>query len=333
MQKEIQGTALLGDIGATNARFGLLDSAGAIGRTHVLAVADYPGLAQAAEDYLQEAEPNWTQAVKTAALDVAGPIASDWIAMTNHPWSFSQQAVRQRLRLERLLIVNDFAAVAAAAPHLGMMDLDWIGNGPSPAHHLPQGSIGVLGPGSGLGMGSVVPVGEGRWMALPGEGGHAALPPATPREDLVWQKMQERFGHVSAERALSGPGLVNLYTCLAAIDGKTAADLTPAQVTAAAVAGSDPCCKEALQMFAEILGTVAGDLALILGARGGIYIAGGIVPRLGADFPAQAFRKRFEAKGRLSPYVAGIPSFVMRHAFPAFVGLAALLRGGSILAD
>jgi Glucokinase len=223
--------------------------------------------------------------------------------------------------------------VAAAAPHLGMSELGWLGGGGAPPTiYVPEETIGVIGPGSGLGVGCILPVGEGRWMALAGEGGHVSLPPATAREGQVWEAMRQRFGHVSAERALSGPGIVNLYTILAELDGAIPRPLSPAEVTEGALGGHEPHCRLALEMFADILGTVAADLALTLGARGGIYIAGGIVPRLAGDFPAARFRARFEDKGRLSHFLTDIPTFVIRHPFPAFVGLAALLRGGSAIA-
>jgi glucokinase len=330
MWEGIKGPALLGDIGATNARFALLDATGIIGHIQVTACAQHAGLAEAAEVYLQEIGAR--EVVRAAAIDVAGPVAGDQVTLTNHPWGFSQAELRARLGLDHLLIVNDFAAAAAAAPHLAMSELGWIGSGPPPTLYVPDAPVGVIGPGSGLGVGSILPVGEGRWMALAGEGGHVSLAPGTEREGRVWNAMRERFGHVSAERALSGPGLVNLYSFLAEIDGTTARPRTPAEVSDAALAGSDPYCREALEMFAEILGSVAGDLALTLGARGGIYIAGGIVPRFGAAFPTARFRARFEGKGRLSTYLVDIPTFVMLHPFPAFVGLAALLRGGSAIA-
>ena len=340
MREGTQGPALLGDIGATNARFALLDGTGMIGHIRVLACADHAGLAEAAEAYLKQAgaeEAGGTggeaHRLRAAAIDVAGPVAGDQVALTNHPWSFSQAALKARLGVERLLIVNDFAAVAAAAPHLGMSELGWLGGGTAPPTiYAPEETIGVIGPGSGLGVGCILPVGEGRWMALAGEGGHVSLPPATAREGQVWEAMRQRFGHVSAERALSGPGIVNLYTILAELDGAVPRPLSPAEVTEGALDRHEPHCRLALEMFADILGTVAADLALTLGARGGIYIAGGIVPRLAADFPAARFRARFEDKGRLSHFLIDIPTFVIRHPFPAFVGLAALLRGGSAIA-
>jgi len=340
MREGTQGPALLGDIGATNARFALLDGTGMIGHIRVLACADHAGLAEAAEAYLKQAraeEAGGTggeaHRLRAAAIDVAGPVAGDQVTLTNHPWSFSQAALKGRLGVERLLIVNDFAAVAAAAPHLGMSELGWLGGGTAPPTiYAPEETIGVIGPGSGLGVGCILPVGEGRWMALAGEGGHVSLPPVTAREGQVWEAMRQRFGHVSAERALSGPGIVNLYTILAELDGAIPKPLSPAEVTEGALDRHEPHCRLALEMFADILGTVAADLALTLGARGGIYIAGGIVPRLAADFPAARFRARFEDKGRLSHFLIDIPTFVIRHPFPAFVGLAALLRGGSAIA-
>jgi len=330
MREGIKGPALLGDIGATNARFGLLDAKGVIGDIKVTTCAQHPGLAEAAEIYLDGIGAR--DQVRASAIDVAGPVSGDRVALTNHPWGFSQAELRERLRLDHLLIVNDFAAAASAAPHLSMSELGWIGTGPAPTLYVPEAPIGVIGPGSGLGVGSIMPVGEGRWMALAGEGGHVSLAPGTEREGRVWNAMRARFGHVSSERALSGPGLVNLYSFLAEIDGKTAVPRTPAEVSEAGLAGTDPYCVEALQVFAELLGSVAGDLALTLGARGGIYIAGGIVPRYGKAFPAAPFRARFEHKGRLSTFLAGIPTFVMLHPYPAFVGLAALLRGSSAIA-
>jgi glucokinase len=325
----IVASSLVGDIGATNARFAVLDATGRIDEIRVLAGRDYPGLAEAVEDYLEStclpARPT------AAAIAVAGPVTDDRVALINRPWIFSQAALKSRLKLDRLLIVNDFGAVAAAAPHLAPIDLHRIGGRATADIYGPKAMIGVLGPGTGLGVGGALPV-DGRWVVVTGEGGHVSLAPATEREDQVLDVIRRRFGHASAERALSGPGLVNLYSILAEIDGVTPKPLLPPQVTEIAIAAGDPHCREALDMFAEMLGTEASDLALTLGAKGGLYIAGGIVPRLGTAFPAQRFRQRFEQKGRLFPYIADIPSFIIRHPFPAFVGLAALLRNASTIA-
>jgi glucokinase len=183
--------------------------------------------------------------------------------------------------------------------------------------------IGVIGPGTGLGISALVPTKDGL-VPIPGEGGHATMAPADARESAVLDLMRTRYDHVSAERLLSGPGLVNLYNTLCEISRRPAAPLTPAQVTDPAINASDACAREATQMFCAMLGTVAGNLALTLGAHGGIYIAGGIVPKLGEAFAKSNFRKRFEAKGRFNTYLAAIPTYVMVRPFAALVGAARL---------
>ena len=164
-------------------------------------------------------------------------------------------------------------------------------------------------------------------VALTGEGGHATMAPATDRESAVLDRMRRHFDHVSAERVLSGPGLGNLYNTLAELDGIPAQGYTAAQITDLAIRSADPLCVEATTMFCAILGTMAGDLALTLGARGGLYIGGGIVPKLGRTFVESPFRERFEAKGRFRAYLSEIPTFVVTHPLPAFLGCAALLAG------
>jgi len=193
---------------------------------------------------------------------------------------------------------------------------------------LALAPIGVLGPGSGLGVGGIVPT-QGNWLPISGEGGHVTMAPATVREAAVLDRMRVRFDHVSAERVLSGPGLINLYNTLAEIDGVPASFYTAAQITELGIADQEPHCREAVDMFSAMLGTVAGNLALTLGARGGIYIAGGIVPKFGAAFAASSFRSRFEDKGRMRLYLAHIPTYVITQPIPAFIGLAALLKDPS----
>ena len=165
-------------------------------------------------------------------------------------------------------------------------------------------------------------------MPLTGEGGHATMAAASERESAVLGMMRRHFDHVSAERCLSGPGLVNLYNSLAALDRVPAAPYTAAQITDPETGARDRLCGEATAMFCAMLGTVAGNLALTLGARGGVYIGGGIVPRLGARFVDSAFRERFEAKGRFRTYLAAIPTYIVTHKLPAFLGCAAALAAG-----
>ncbi|HWB49587.1 MAG TPA: glucokinase [Stellaceae bacterium] len=311
-------TWLVGDIGGTNARFGLVSPAGELLHSRVLADADYPGIGEAVEAYL--ADRDGLPRPRRGAIAIASPVAGDEVRMTNHPWAFSISALQARLGFQRLDVINDFTAQALALPHLKDGDKVKVGAGEA----LSGYPIGVLGPGSGLGVSGLIPSGK-RWLPLTGEGGHATMPPLTDRESAVLGAMRRHFDHVSAERVLSGPGLVNLYNSLAEVDGVPARQYTAAQITDADTARGDALCGEATAMFCAMLGTVAGNLALTLGAKGGVYIGGGIVPRLGERFAASEFRQRFAAKGRFQAYLAAVPTYVVTHPLPAFLGCAAAL--------
>ncbi len=312
----IAGPSLIADIGGTHARFALAEG-GRVTAMEVLRAADFGNIEAAIRSYLDRAAPD--PAPSAAAFAVASPMTGggDRIDLTNSDWSFSIAALRRGLGLDTLHVVNDFAAVALSVPRLGSGEVEKIGGG----NAVDGAPVAIIGPGTGLGVSGLVRP-EGRAMPIATEGGHVTLAAADAREDAVIAHLRDRFGHVSAERALSGPGLVNLY---AAISGASGDALTPAEVTERALAGSDPACVDALHMFCAMLGTVAGNLALSLGALGGVYIAGGIVPRLGSFFAESAFRARFEAKGRFTGYNAAIPTFVITAETPAFIGLAALL--------
>jgi len=312
---------LVGDIGGTNARFGLVSPDGTLLHSRVLADADYPGLGEAVAAYL--ADRGGLPRPRRGAIAIASAVAGDFVRMTNHPWAFSIAELARSLGFERLEVINDFTAQALALPHLGRADKIAVGGGAA----VPGFPIGVLGPGSGLGVSGLVPSGE-RWVPLTGEGGHATMPAANERESAALDAMRRHFDHVSCERVLSGPGLVNLYNALAAVDGVPAKQYTAAQITDAETGDGDPLCRETTEMFCAMLGTVAGNLALTLGAKGGVYIGGGIVPRLGNRFAASPFRARFAAKGRFRDYLAAIPTFVVVHKLPAFLGCAAKLRDG-----
>jgi glucokinase len=311
---------LLADIGGTNARFALQAKDAAPIKVDVTRCAEFGSLEDAVESYLGKAHPD--APLRRAAFAIASPVAGDQVKMVNHPWRFSVSGVRARLRLQELRVVNDFAAIALAVPTLGSGDLRHIGGGRAVA----GAPVAVIGPGTGLGV-SILVHGPAGPIAIATEGGHATLAVADDREAQVVAWLRERFDHASAERALSGPGLVNLYAALMDIDGRAAPMPAPDEVTARAVGGSDALAAEAVAMFCAMLGTVAGNLALTVGARGGIYIAGGIVPALGTAFALSPFRSRFEDKGRFRPYVAAIPTAVIAREVPAFAGLAALLDG------
>jgi glucokinase len=313
--------SLIADVGATNVRLALVGADSGFQRVRVLSCKDYASIQDAIGAYLDdELRSTEMRRVKAAALAIAAPVRDDQVTLTNHPWSFSKSGLRQELALERLHVVNDFTAVAVAIPHLTPDDCNQIGGGTA----LASAPIGVIGPGSGLGVGGLVSM-TGGWLPLSGEGGHVTMMAATARESAVLDRMRERFDHVSAERILSGPGLVNLYTVLAEMGGAPAAPYTSAQITDPLTGERDQYCRETVDMFCAMLGTIAGNLALTLGALGGIYIAGGIVPKLGMRFSASTFREQFENKGRMRPYLARIPTYVVTHPFPAFLGLAKLL--------
>lgn len=310
---------LLGDIGGTHARWAWQPAPDApLQMQAIHATADDPSLLTSAERYLA------TQGLAAPAvigLGVATAVQGDEIRMTNLPWVFSLSAVRDALGAERCVAINDFTALALAVPGLAPCDLRAIGGG------LPidGATKGLIGPGTGLGVSGLVPDGRGHWNALSGEGGHVTLAATNRAEADLLATLQARFGHVSAERVLSGSGLVNLHTALCERDGVAIPGLSPSDVTRHAMAGTDPRCSEALSLFTAFLGDVAGNLALTLGARSGIYLGGGILPRLGSHFDTALFRRRFEHKGRFEAYLKAIPVWLIEAEVPALVGVARAL--------
>lgn len=311
---------LIADIGGTNARFALVDPNNVIRDELRLACADYPTLASACEAYLREAGGTRP---RHAAIAVASPVLGDDVKMTNHHWSFSIEETRRQLRLDSLDVVNDFIAVALAVPHLTAGDVRAIGGGT----RSPHGAVAVLGPGTGLGMAGLIRNGLG-WTPLSSEGGHVTMAAFNEREAAVIAHLRQRFGHVSAERVISGPGLVNLYYALAALEGRpTEAGITPPEVSKRGLDRTCPTSVEAVGLFTTMLGTIAANLALTLGAQGGVFIAGGIVPQILNSSLAEVFRERFVDKGRFRGYLEDIPTFVITRAYPAFLGLAALAAG------
>ena len=315
---------LVADVGGTWARFALVEPDGPIGRIAVHECVRHAGLEEAVAAYL-EAEGGDARP-RRAAISVASPVVGDRVSLTNHPWSFSIEEVRRRFGFETLSVVNDFAAVARAVPELRPEDLVKIGAG-EPA---PGAALAVLGPGTGLGVSGLAPTRAGGWTVIEGEGGHVTMAAATRREAEVLAEVGRAFGHVSAERVLSGPGLVNVHAAICRLDGVASdPELTPRDIAAAGVERRSARCRETLRLAAAMLGTFAADLALTLGARGGVYVAGGMVPRYVEAFAESGFRRRFEDKGRFSGYLAAIPTWVVMHEVPALLGLAAMLQPGA----
>lgn len=315
----VSEVGLIGDIGATNARFALVQSDGSTTPARVYALNDYRALADMVDAYLADESPPIKP--RHAVLAVAAPITGDQITLTNRAWTFSIEGIRRHVGLERIRVINDFAVNAFAIPYLGSNDIVQIGAG----FPIKDAPIALIGPGTGLGVSALVPTAGGA-VPIPGEGGHTTMAPANARESAILDIMRKRYGHVSAERVLSGPGLVNLYNTLCELSAAPAAPFMPAQITNPSTWDEDPHTLEATAMFCAMLGTVAGNLALTFGARGGVYVAGGIVPKLSSFFASSEFRTRFEAKGRLRAYLATIPTYLIVRPLPALLGAAALLR-------
>ncbi|MDK4689608.1 glucokinase [Kingella negevensis] len=308
---------LIADIGGTNARFALETTPQKFEKIEVLPCNDYHTIVDAAKEYLRRAgKPE----VKYASVAIANPIVGDWVQMTNHHWAFSIETTRQALGFETLLFINDFTAQALAITKTPESELVQIG-GMQPIEDAPKA---VIGPGTGLGVSGLIPSPTG-YIPLAGEGGHASFPPFDDSEIMAWQFAKRRFGHVSAERFLCGAGLTLIHESLMEREGINRPPLSPAQISEHALSGSSPLCRSTLDIFCAMLGTVASNLALTLGARGGVYLCGGIIPRFIDYFKESPFRNRFENKGRFDAYLAAIPVYVVLSKYPGITGAAVAL--------
>jgi glucokinase len=303
-------TCLLADIGGTNTRCAIVDKDGTprmIEAFENRSFTDLPALLNHFIDSLPaDSRPT------SGTFAVAAPIREDAVRMINIDWQFSTESLRQSLGMDRLKMLNDFEALAIGLPHLESSDLMQIGGGET----VPDKPKAVLGPGTGLGVACLMPVPDG-WQAVSGEGGHVTLPAVNRKEIKLIERIHERFGHCSAERLISGPGLELLHTEL-----HSSAAITASEITALAE-GGDEQAQETLDVFFELLGTVAANLALTVGAFGGIYIGGGIIPRHAERFAASGFRRRFEAKGRYDDYLKSIATYLIVSDHPTLTGLAA----------
>jgi glucokinase len=311
-------------MGGTNARFGWL-AEGQSHASHVstLRAADHAGPAEAASAYLSELAQTLGPAFArpcAAAFAVATAVGSDRIGLTNSGWAFSRSQTQRDLGLAELLILNDFEALALSLPGLRGPQVRPIPS-PSSAERgaTPRGTLAVIGPGTGLGVAGLVPTRHG-WAAIPGEGGHATLSAADDFESALLAAVRREHAHVSAERLLSGIGLPTLHRGVAAVLGASPSTLTAGDIVDGALSGADAVCARTVDTFCALLGSFAGNVALVLGARGGVYIGGGIVPRLGERFFQSAFRERFEAKGRFEAYLQAIPTALITDTLAALGG-------------
>jgi glucokinase len=301
---------LLADIGGTNSRCAVGTRQGRIEDLAIFQNASHAGVADLLSGFL--ARLPQSRRPHSAMLAIAAPILNDQVSMINIGWHFSRQELQHRLGLSVLHVLNDFAALAWALPALAPEDAVQVGGGKA----VPAGAKVVLGPGTGLGVASLVSL-DGRWHAIPGEGGHVTLPAQDEQEESLIRRARERFGHCSAERLLSGPGLSFLHEALHGGPG-----LIPEAIGERVLAGDRQAVITA-EVFFRFLGTVAGDFALTLGAFGGVYIGGGIVRRYCDALRASGFRRRFEAKGRYQGYLRAIPTYVITAEHPALTGLLA----------
>jgi len=311
------GPRLLADIGATHARFALETAPGVLRQTAVLRCDAFSGIVPLLNAYLDE---HGGERIAHAAFAMANPISGDLVRMTNRDWQFSTDEVRRTMGWSTLLIVNDFTALAMALPGLQAGDVLQVGGG-KPA---PHAVAGVLGAGTGLGVSGVIPTADG-FITLGSEGGHVNFAPADEREFAILQYAWREWPHVSNERILSGPGMELVYRALAERNGVQAPARTAAEIVSCALEENDTLCLEVLECFAGMLGGAAANLAVTLGAFGGIFIGGGIVPRIAQWFATSPFRARFEAKGRFTDYLAQIPTYVIMTPNPALRGVSTIL--------
>lgn len=314
----VSRTILLGDIGGTNARFALL-SDGAPSHQYRQRTDDHRDPESAVRAYL---DATGAPLPSIAVMAVAGPVRDGRARLTNAAWTFDPDKIEDELGIGRVVVVNDFAAQAWALAELADKDVRPIGTG-AEVEAAPRL---VIGAGTGLGAAAYMPADAGMGeRVVTGEAGHATLAAADDGQEAVLRPLRLSYGRVSAERVLSGPGLAALAGAVAEMHGKDAPGTTPEAVLAAARAG-DTVAGEAVALFRAFMGAFAGDLALVFGAWGGVYLSGGLVRAMAAELDAPAFREAFEAKGRFREAVAAVPAWIVTHPDPAFLGLARLAR-------
>jgi glucokinase len=316
------GHVLLADIGGTNARFALADTSSGtpliVDSVEGFSVADFPSLADAAKHYLDMTGAT----AQNGVFAVAGRVDGDVARITNHPWVISLSRTRAALGFDDLKLVNDFAAQAMAVSLLTVDDVVQIGAaGWTPAPSTKDRTYAVIGPGTGLGVGGLIQR-DGRRYPLETEGGHVSFPPGTPEEIEILKRLSLQFGRVSNERLICGPGLVNLHRALSEIAGEDPGPMQPADITARAAEG-DVRCMRTLDVFCAVFGAVSGDLVLSAGAWDGVFLTGGLVPKLLSSLQHSGFRQRFEHKGRFSPAMARVPTLAIIHPRPGLLGAAA----------
>jgi glucokinase len=309
--------ALVGDIGGTNARFAIADvDALTIAHFAVFPCARFPSLPAVIRSYLDEVPHRPTM----ASLAIAGPIREGVLQLTNLSWAFTRNELQAATGAEVFRLLNDFEALSLSLPHLTARDLHKIGGEESG----DRATKAVLGPGTGLGVAGLLATPWG-WVSLASEGGHVSFAAHSPDERAIIELIRRSSSHVSAERLISGPGLANVYQVLHEMRARPAATLSAPEVVRAAFARADPVAEEALGLFVRWLGRFAGDVGLMFGARGGVYLGGGIAPKILGALTTGAFRTAFQSKGRMSSYLTSMPVYVITAEDAGLRGAAAAL--------
>jgi len=315
---------LVADIGGTNIRLAITDKNNNINQIETYQCQDFPHLTNVIHHYLKE--KSLLNARVNACLAIACPVDTDSISMTNLPWKFSQKQLKEELKLNSLTLINDYTAIAMAIPLLNEKQKIKIGQGET-ADKQP---IAVCGPGTGLGVANLVNI-NNHWYCLGGEGGHTDFAPVDELDVKIFQQLKNTKKRLSYEQLLSGYGLEQIHQALVVINNQESASaeltkLSAKEISTQAIAGICPICQQALSQFCKILGSFAGNLALTTGSFGGVYIAGGIVPRFTDYLKNSEFRVRFETKGRMSHLNEQIPTYVITESQPGLLGAAAYLN-------
>lgn len=315
---------LIADVGGTNARFAIVSDAHAETVSFEQApTAGFPGIIEAIQDTVLA---HTSMLPRTAIIAVAGPVTGDVIPLTNADWTIEPRRMISELALEQVVILNDFEAQALALPGLDGDDLSQVGGG----EPQPKSAKFVLGPGTGLGAAAMIHT-TNAWIPVAGEGGHVELGPVSDEEYRVWPHIERVGGRIGAEQLLSGTGLPRLARAVVASEGADRTFQTAEDITQAAEAG-DPFAVKAMEIFASALGRVAGDFALSVLARGGVYIAGGVTSHIADYLTEGSFRASFQAKAPHESLMASIPTYLVRHPNPALEGLAAYARAPGLFA-
>ena len=312
-------TTLAVDIGGTNIRLGLLAGNQHLpARIQAFQINNFPDLATVIQHYLNQTP---SQALRQVGIAVATPVLGDRVKLTNHDWNFSIRAIGQTFTFQHVKVVNDFTALALSLPLLADNERLQLGG----KQGDPDGCVALLGPGTGLGVSGLIKSANGIYP-LAGEGGHVTLGARNERELAIFSSMWQRHDHMSAERLLSGTGIAEIYQIICQLDQQPDQALSPEEISQRAMAKQCSVCDEVMMLFCEWLGIVAANLALTLGATAGVYIGGGIVPKLGDYFLTSAFREAFERKGRFQPYLNQIPVYLIQAEQPALRGAALALH-------